>query len=134
MSRDGREQAMLFLESGEIFGDIAVFSGTTYPGTVAALEEVDVWAIPADDFFSVDQTISRAGLRVKRRARAVFGMRPQATFKGVVYAEDLRFGKAAAEEGAAVALSAAHIQQARGLRQAQEIQGEGVGAGGASHG
>jgi len=31
MSRDGREQAMLFLKSGEIFGDIAVFSGTTYP-------------------------------------------------------------------------------------------------------
>jgi len=47
MSRDGREQAMLFLESGEIFGDIAVFSGTTYPGTVVALEDVDVWVIPA---------------------------------------------------------------------------------------
>ena len=50
MSRDGREQAMLFLESGEIFGDIAVFSGTTYPGTVVALEDVDVWVIPAQEF------------------------------------------------------------------------------------
>lgn len=50
MSRDGREQAMLFLESGEIFGDIAVLSGTTYPGTVVALEAVDVWVIPAHEF------------------------------------------------------------------------------------
>jgi CRP-like cAMP-binding protein len=53
MSRDGREQAMLFLESGEIFGDIAVFSGTTYPGTVVALEDVDVWAIPAQEFLAL---------------------------------------------------------------------------------
>lgn len=50
MSRDGREQAMLFLNSGEIFGDVAVFSGTTYPGTVVALEEVEAWAIPAREF------------------------------------------------------------------------------------
>jgi CRP/FNR family transcriptional regulator len=53
MSRDGREQAMLFLESGEIFGDIAVFSGTTYPGTVVALEDVDVWVIPAQEFLAL---------------------------------------------------------------------------------
>jgi CRP/FNR family transcriptional regulator len=53
MSRDGREQAMLFLESGEIFGDIAVFSGTTYPGTVVALEDVDVWAIPVKEFLEL---------------------------------------------------------------------------------
>ena len=53
MSRDGREQAMLFLQSGEIFGDIAVFSGTTYPGTVVALEDVDVWVIPAQDFLTL---------------------------------------------------------------------------------
>lgn len=55
MSRDGREQAMLFLESGEIFGDIAVFSGTTYPGTVVALESVDVWVIPAREFLVLTQ-------------------------------------------------------------------------------
>jgi CRP-like cAMP-binding protein len=53
MSRDGREQAMLFLESGEIFGVIAVFSRTTYPGTVVALEAVDVWAIPAGEFLAL---------------------------------------------------------------------------------
>lgn len=47
MTRDGREQAMMFLRPVEIFGDIAVFTGTTYPGTVVALEDVDVWVIPA---------------------------------------------------------------------------------------
>lgn len=55
MTRDGREQAMLFLESGEIFGDIAVFSSTTYPGTVMALEDVNVWAIPAREFLALTE-------------------------------------------------------------------------------
>lgn len=48
MSHDGREQAMLFLRPAEIFGDIAVFTGTSYPGTTTALEAVDAWAIPSD--------------------------------------------------------------------------------------
>ena len=48
MSRDGREQAMLFLQPVDIFGDIAVFTGTNYPGTATALETVDAWAIPAE--------------------------------------------------------------------------------------
>lgn len=47
MTREGREQAMMFLRPVEVFGDIAVFTGTTYPGTVIALEAVDVWIIPA---------------------------------------------------------------------------------------
>jgi len=47
MTREGREQAMMFLRPVEIFGDIAVLTGTTYPGTVVALEDVDVWVIPA---------------------------------------------------------------------------------------
>ncbi|KAF0106745.1 MAG: Transcriptional regulator Crp/Fnr family [Anaerolineaceae bacterium] len=47
MSRDGREQAMLFLQPVDIFGDIAVFTGTTYPGTVTALEAVDAWIVPS---------------------------------------------------------------------------------------
>ena len=48
MSREGREQALLFLHTNDIFGDIAVFTGVTYPGTVTALEAVDVWVIPAE--------------------------------------------------------------------------------------
>lgn len=47
MTHDGREQAMMFLRPVEVFGDIAIFTGTTYPGTVVALEDVDVWVIPA---------------------------------------------------------------------------------------
>ncbi len=47
MTREGREQAMLFLRPVEVFGDIAVLTGTTYPGTVVALEPVTAWAIPA---------------------------------------------------------------------------------------
>jgi len=53
MSLDGREQAMLFLKAGEIFGDIAVFSETDYPGTVVALEDVDMWVIPASEFMKL---------------------------------------------------------------------------------
>lgn len=48
MTPEGREQALLILRPVEIFGDIAVFSGTPYPGTVTALEDVHAWAIPAE--------------------------------------------------------------------------------------
>lgn len=47
MTRDGREQAMMFLQPVDVFGDIAVLTGTTYPGTVVALEDVTAWTIPA---------------------------------------------------------------------------------------
>ena len=64
ISRDGREQALLFLELGEIFGDIAVFSGTTYPGTVMALENIDVWAIPSKDFFELTEQSSALAMAI----------------------------------------------------------------------
>ena len=38
MTRDGREQAMMFLRPVDVFGDIAVLTGIPYPGTVTALE------------------------------------------------------------------------------------------------
>jgi len=47
MTLEGREQALMFLRPVDIFGDIAVFTGTAYPGTVVALEPVRVWVIPA---------------------------------------------------------------------------------------
>lgn len=47
ITREGREQGLLFLRPVEIFGDIAVFAGTPYPGTTTALEPVDAWMIPA---------------------------------------------------------------------------------------
>ena len=53
MTREGREQAMMFLRPVELFGDIAVFTEVTYPGTVIALEDVDVWVIPAQEFLAL---------------------------------------------------------------------------------
>jgi CRP-like cAMP-binding protein len=47
ITREGREQGLLFLRPVDIFGDIAVFAETTYPGTTTALESVDVWVIPS---------------------------------------------------------------------------------------
>src|SRR4030042_1713670 len=45
MSPDGREQALSILRPVDVFGDIAVFTGSPYPGTVVALEDVEVWEI-----------------------------------------------------------------------------------------
>jgi CRP-like cAMP-binding protein len=45
MSPEGREQALLFLKKGDVFGDVAVLTNTPYPGTVVALEPVQVWTI-----------------------------------------------------------------------------------------
>lgn len=42
---DGREQAALFLQESEVFGDEAIFSGAVYPLTVIALEQVNAWVI-----------------------------------------------------------------------------------------
>jgi CRP-like cAMP-binding protein len=55
MSRDGREQAMMFLRPVDVFGDIAVLTGVPYPGTVTALEDVNVWVIPAQSVFNLIQ-------------------------------------------------------------------------------
>lgn len=55
MTRDGREQAMMFLRPVDVFGDIAVLTGLPYPGTVTALEDVGVWAIPAQTVLDLIQ-------------------------------------------------------------------------------
>jgi CRP/FNR family transcriptional regulator len=78
MSVDGREQAMMFLEAGEIFGDVAVFTHSSYPGTVVALEDVDVWVIPADEFMrllSQDMVLAMAVIRrLSERVQYYIGM------------------------------------------------------------
>jgi CRP/FNR family transcriptional regulator len=66
MSLDGREQAMLFLHSGEVFGDIAVFTGKPYPGTVTALEPVDLWIIPAANLLDLTKQSSDLAMAVIR--------------------------------------------------------------------
>jgi len=67
MSSDGREQAMLFLRPVEIFGDIAVFTGMPYPGTVTTLEEVDVWAIPAQTLLDLLRRYPELAMAVIQR-------------------------------------------------------------------
>jgi CRP/FNR family transcriptional regulator len=47
IAKEGREQGLMFLKPVEIFGDIAVFAGTSYPGTTTALEDAETLAIPA---------------------------------------------------------------------------------------
>ncbi len=53
MTPDGREQALMFLRPVDAFGEIAVFARSSYPATTTALEEVIVWAIPADTLRSL---------------------------------------------------------------------------------
>jgi len=53
MSPDGREQSLSVLHPVEVFGDIAVFMRTSYPGTVSALEDVDVWALDGVTFLDL---------------------------------------------------------------------------------
>ncbi len=67
MSSEGREQALLFLHENDIFGDIAVFTHTTYPGTVTALEEVDVWVVPAETVLQLAREYPDLAMDVIRR-------------------------------------------------------------------
>jgi CRP-like cAMP-binding protein len=53
MSPEGREQALLFLKKGDVFGDVAILTGTNYPGTVLALETVQVLAIEKADILDL---------------------------------------------------------------------------------
>ena len=67
MTREGREQAMAFMRAGEVFGDVAVFTGRAYPGTVVALEPVDVWAIPARTLLELTAESPELAMTIIRR-------------------------------------------------------------------
>jgi CRP/FNR family transcriptional regulator len=67
MSSEGREQALLFLHENDIFGDIAVFTHTTYPGTVTALEAVDLWVVPAETVLKLARQYPDLAMDVIRR-------------------------------------------------------------------
>lgn len=66
ISHDGREQALLFLRMGEIFGDVAVFSRAPYPGTVTALDDVELWMIPAETLLQLTEQYSDMAMAVIR--------------------------------------------------------------------
>jgi CRP/FNR family transcriptional regulator len=67
MTSEGREQAMAFMKPGNIFGDIAVFTGENYPASVTALESVDVWVIPAQIFLDLLKRHPELAMTVIRR-------------------------------------------------------------------
>ncbi len=67
MSHEGREQGMLFLRPVEIFGDIAVFTETSYPGTTTALEDVDAWAIPSLELLELVKRYPDLALMIIRK-------------------------------------------------------------------
>lgn len=67
MTREGREQGLLFLQPVEIFGDIAVFTNRIYPGTVIALEKVDVWMVSAERMLSLVKDHPDLALAVIRK-------------------------------------------------------------------
>ena len=46
LRRDGREQWMRVIGSGDLFGEVAVVAGTNYPATVMALEDLIAWVVP----------------------------------------------------------------------------------------
>lgn len=67
MTHEGREQGLLFLRPVEIFGDIAVFSGTSYPGTVTALEDVEAWLIPSQVLLTLVKQYPNLALAIIHR-------------------------------------------------------------------
>lgn len=67
ITREGREQGLLFLQPVDIFGDIAVFAETTYPGTTTALEPVDVWVIPSSMILELTKRYPDLALAIIRK-------------------------------------------------------------------
>jgi len=67
ISPEGREQAMLFLRAGEVFGDVAIFTGAPYPGTVTALEPVEAWTIDRETMLGLVAHHPELALAVIRR-------------------------------------------------------------------
>lgn len=49
-TREGREQALAFMQPGEMFGNIAALADDIYPATVTALESLTLWKFPIENF------------------------------------------------------------------------------------
>lgn len=67
MTHEGREQGLIFLRPVEIFGDIAAFTGVSYPGTTTALESVDCWAIPSQALLELVQEYPDLAMLIIRK-------------------------------------------------------------------
>jgi CRP-like cAMP-binding protein len=67
MSPEGREQALWFLESGEVFGDVALLTDTPSPGTIVALEAVETWTLEKSIFLRLIDQYPEMAMAVIRR-------------------------------------------------------------------
>lgn len=67
MSPEGREQALWFLQPGEVFGDVALLTDTPSPGTVVALEAVQAWALEKAVFLRLIEQHTEMAMAVMRR-------------------------------------------------------------------
>lgn len=56
MTKDGREQGMLFLKPVNVFGLVSVFTKKPYPATTTALDDVETLVLKAADFVELVQT------------------------------------------------------------------------------
>lgn len=53
MTKEGREQGLLFLRPVDVFGLVSVFTNKPYPATVTALGAVEILAVPRDKFMKL---------------------------------------------------------------------------------
>jgi CRP/FNR family transcriptional regulator, dissimilatory nitrate respiration regulator len=61
---DGREQILQFLDAGEVFNAISVFTGQSNPATVSALEPSKVWLIRRETILKMLDTHPHFARRV----------------------------------------------------------------------
>ncbi|MCC7119655.1 MAG: Crp/Fnr family transcriptional regulator [Anaerolineales bacterium] len=61
---DGREQALRFIEAGEIFNEVGALTKRTNPATAIALEESGVWLIPRRALEEVIQAYPQAAMQI----------------------------------------------------------------------
>jgi CRP-like cAMP-binding protein len=61
---DGREQILQFLDAGDVFNAISVFTGQANPATVSALEPSKVWLIRRDTILKMLDTHPQFARRV----------------------------------------------------------------------
>lgn len=66
MSREGREQILAILGSGQIFGDVPVFDGGPYPASAAAMADSEIYLIKSQDFQELLRRYPEIAIKVIR--------------------------------------------------------------------
>lgn len=66
ISREGREQILAILGSGQIFGDVPVFDGGPYPASAATMADSEIYLIKSQDFQELLRRYPEIALKVIR--------------------------------------------------------------------